>query len=167
MNILYYKVVKDKISFYMEKVKAFRLIGLALKNKTSNENGRSGIDCGNLWQKFEKEDTFNKLQGKISNEIFAVYYNYEGDHTKPFSYFIGFKVSPDLNVPHGMDSIIIQDGNYQLFTAKGKMPDCIATAWEKIWSSDISRAYQADFEIYGEKSKDWSNSEIEIFISVK
>jgi predicted transcriptional regulator YdeE len=151
----------------MEVVKGFRLIGIALKNKTSNGNGQSGMDCGNLWQKFEKEDTFNTIQGKISNEIFAVYYNYEGDYTKPFSYFIGCKVNPDLNVPAGLDSLIIQNGNYQLFTAKGKIPDCISTTWQKIWSSDIPRAYQADFEVYGEKSKDLSNAEIDIFISVK
>jgi predicted transcriptional regulator YdeE len=151
----------------MEKINGFRLIGISLKNKTTNENGQSGIDCGNLWQRFEKEDTFNKIQGKISNEIFAVYHNYEGDYTKPFSYFIGCKVNPELNVPSGLDSLIIQEGNYQLFSAKGKMPDCLASAWEKIWSSDIPRAYQADFEIYGEKSKDLSNSEINIFISVK
>ncbi len=151
----------------MGKIKGFRLIGLALKNKTSNENGQAGIDCGNLWQKFEKESTFTRLQGKISNEIFAVYHNYEGDYTKPFSYFIGFKVCPDLNVPDGMDSLIIHDGNYQLFTAKGKMPDCVARTWEQIWSSGLSRAYQTDFEVYGEKSKDWSNAEIDILISVK
>ncbi len=151
----------------MEKINGFRLMGLALKNKTSNENGQSGIDCGNLWQKFEKEDTFNMIHGKISNEIYAVYYNYEGDYTKPFSYFIGCKVSPELNAPAGMDSLIIQNGNYQLFVAKGKIPDNIESTWQKIWSSNIPRAYQADFEIYGEKSKDWSNAEIEIFISVK
>jgi predicted transcriptional regulator YdeE len=151
----------------MKRIKGFRLIGIALKNKTSNENGQSAIDCGNLWQKFEKEEIFNRIQGKISNEIFAVYHNYEGDYTKPFSYFIGCKVNPELNVPSGLDSFIIQDGNYQIFTAKGKIPDCIASAWAKIWSSDIPRAYQVDFEIYGEKSKDWTNSEIDIFISVK
>ena len=73
-------------------IKEFRLLGLALKIMTANENGRSAIDCGNLCQKFEKEHYANKITGKLSDEIFAVYYNYEGDHTRPFSYFIGCKV---------------------------------------------------------------------------
>jgi predicted transcriptional regulator YdeE len=151
----------------MEVVKGFRLIGIALKNKTSNGNGQSGMDCGNLWQKFEKEDTFNTIQGKISNEIFAVYYNYEGDYTKPFSYFIGCKVKVETEVPEVMNSIMIPDGNYQLFKAKGKMPDCIGKAWQEIWSSDIQRAYMADFEVYGEGSRNPVNAEIDIYLSVE
>src|SRR5690349_14738453 len=40
---------------YMNKTEKdeFLLMGLKLNNKTTNENGQSGIDCGNLWQKFE------------------------------------------------------------------------------------------------------------------
>jgi len=73
----------------------FKLIGLKLNNKTTNESGRSGIDCGNLWQKFETENFVEKIPGRLSDEIYAVYYDYEGDHTKPFSYFIGCKVKFD------------------------------------------------------------------------
>ena len=65
------------------------LIGLSLKTKTTNANGQSNIDCGNLWQEFEKENYADKIPGKLSDEILAVYHQYEGDYTKPFSYFIG------------------------------------------------------------------------------
>lgn len=147
-------------------INGFKLIGLALKTKTTNENGQSGIDCGSLWQKFENGNHADKIPGKLSNEIFAVYHNYEGDHTKPFSYFIGCKVKKDAEVPAGMDSLIIHDQQYEKFIAKGKMPDCVADSWKKIWKSDLSRAYQADFEIYDERSKDWNNVEVDIFISV-
>lgn len=37
----------------MTTIKQFKLIGLALKTITTNENGQSMIYCGNLWQKFE------------------------------------------------------------------------------------------------------------------
>ena len=142
------------------------LIGISLGTKTTNENGQSAIDCGSLWQKFEAGDYANQIPGKLSNEIFAVYHEYEGDYTKPFSYFIGCKVKPDAEAPAGMENLLIPGGIYQKITAKGKMPDCIANAWKEIWSSDISRAYQADFEVYDERSKDWSNAEVDIFISV-
>ncbi|MDQ6890751.1 MAG: GyrI-like domain-containing protein, partial [Bacteroidota bacterium] len=125
------------------------------------------IDCGNLWQKFEKENCAEKIPGKIGNEVYAVYHDYEGDYTKPFSYFIGCQVKDDTKVPVGMDSLIIPAGEYQLFIAKGKMPDCIADAWKKIWDSVIPRSYKSDFEVYDERSKDWSNAEVDIFISVK
>ncbi|MDQ2721175.1 MAG: GyrI-like domain-containing protein [Bacteroidota bacterium] len=147
--------------------KGFKLIGVALKTKTFNAKGQSAIDCGNLWQTFGQENYAEKIPGKVSNEVFAVYHDYEGDHTKPYSYFIGCKVKDDTEVPAGMDSLIIPAGEYQLFIAKGKMPDCIGNAWRKIWDSVIPRSYKADFEVYDEKSKDWNNAEVDIFISVK
>lgn len=144
-----------------------KLIGLSLKTKTSNENGRSNVACGNLWQEFEKESYEDKIPNKLSDEILAVYHKYEGDSTKPFSYFIGCKVKTETEVPEGMDSLIIPRGMYQKINAKGKMPDCVANAWKEIWSSNIHRAYQADFEVYDERSKDWSNAEVEIYLSVE
>lgn len=151
----------------METIIGFRLLGLALKNKTSNKNGQSAVDCGNLWQKFEQEKYFEKIPGKVSGNIYAVYHNYDGDHTRPFSYFIGCKVETDFKATDGLDDLIIPDGKYQLFRAKGKMPDSIARTWGQIWASDVSRSYLTDFEIYGEKSRDWSDAEIDIYISVK
>lgn len=148
-------------------IKEFKLVGLALKTKTTNENGQSAIDCGNLWQKFETENLADNIPGKLSDEIYAVYYNYEGDYTKPFSYFIGCKVKTDAEVVPGMDSLDIPGGSYQKFIAKGIMPDCVANSWKKIWTTDVPRAYRADFEIYDERSKDWKDAEVEIFISVQ
>lgn len=46
------------------------------------------------------------------------------------------------------------------------MPDCVANAWKNIWSSNMVRAYQADFEIYDSSSKDWENAEVAIYVGV-
>jgi predicted transcriptional regulator YdeE len=148
-------------------IKEFHLIGLSLKGNTSNENGQSAIDCGSLWQKFEKGNYFEKIPGKLGNEIYAVYHNYEGDHTKPFSYFIGCKVKNDTEVPADLDKLIVPGGRYEKIIAKGKMPDCIAQSWKEIWNSGLERAYNTDFEVYDERSKDWNNAEADIFISLK
>ncbi len=151
----------------MISIEKFRLIGLALKVKTTNENGQSAIDCGNIWSQFMVGKFADLIPGKISNDLYAVYHSYEGDYTKPFSYFIGCKVHADSAVPEGMDSLYLSDGEYQQFIASGKIPDCIAKTWTDIWNSDIDRAYKADFEIYSEKSRDWNNAVVDIFISVK
>jgi predicted transcriptional regulator YdeE len=143
------------------------LTGLSLKTKTTNANGQSNIDCGNLWQEFEKENYADKIPDRLSDEILAVYHQYEGDHTEPFSYFIGFKVKTGSDIPQGLDSLIIPKGTYQKIIARGKMPGCIANTWKDIWSSSIPRAYQADFEVYDERSKDWSNAEVAVFLSLK
>lgn len=153
----------------MEKIKIarFKLIGLQLGQKTTNVNGQSGIDCGNLWQKFEKENFAERVPDKLSEEIYAVYFDYEGDHTKPFSYFIGCKVKSETSAPKGMDSLLIPAATYSRISAKGQMPDCIVNAWKDIWASKIDRTFSCDFEIYDERSKDWSDAEVEICVSVK
>ncbi len=57
--------------------------------KPSNENHKAAIDCGMLWQQFESEKWFDRIPDKLERNIYAVYYKYDGDHTKPFSLFIG------------------------------------------------------------------------------
>jgi predicted transcriptional regulator YdeE len=151
----------------MEEIKTggFKLIGIKLPNKTSNEGGQSMIDCGNLWRKFTTENIKEKIPGKISDDILAVYYSYDGDHTQPFSYFIGCKVKMDTRTPADLKAIFIPAGKYRRSIAKGPMPDCIGDAWKRIWASKLERAYQYDFEVYGEKSRDWRNAEVEIYLS--
>ena len=143
-----------------------KLVGLALKGKTSNINEQSGVDCGNLWQEFEKGNYADLIPSKLTDEILAVYHEYEGDHTQPFSYFIGCKVESDIVVPDGLETLTIPKGTYQKIDAKGKMPDCVANAWKEVWISDIPRSYKMDFEVYDERSKDWSNAEVDIYLSV-
>jgi predicted transcriptional regulator YdeE len=53
----------------------FKLVGISLATKTTNKNGQSAIDCGNLWQQFENSDSMKKNHGRLSDEIVAVYYN--------------------------------------------------------------------------------------------
>lgn len=151
----------------LQNMKSMRLIGLALPSKTTNQNGQSMKDCGELWTRFEKEDVFSKIPNKLSNEVLAVYHDYEGDHTQPFSYFIGCKVGEGTKIPEGLNSITIPSGNYQKIIAKGKMPDCIANAWEEIWKSDIPRSFKTDFEVYDERSQDWSHAEVDIYLFVE
>lgn len=143
----------------------FKLIGLKLDKKTTNKGGQSSIDCGNLWQRIEKEHWIEKIPGKLNNDLYAVYYDYEGDHTLPFSYFIGCQVTSDTELAPGLHALFIPEHKYVKVSAKGRMPDCLINAWKSIWSSKIDRAYHYDFEIYDERSKDWSNAEVEIFVS--
>ena len=148
-----------------QRIGGFKLVGLELDKKTTNENGQSNFDCGNLWQKFETENFIERIPNKLSDEIYAVYFDYEDDHTKPFSYFIGCMVELDTPIPNDMKAMIIPGDNYVKIISKGKMPGCVANSWKEIWSSKIDRAYKYDFEIYDERSKDWSNAEVEIFVS--
>ena len=146
---------------------AFRLIGLALPEKTTNTGGQAAIDCGNTWQAFTEGSYATRIPGRIGDEIFAVYHDYESDHLHPYAYFIGCKVAEGTEVPEGFDSLLVPAATYTHISAKGKMPECIGNAWKEIWNTDLPRAYQADFEVYGARSVDWNNAEVEIFLSIK
>jgi len=143
-----------------------RLMGVSLKSKTTNLNGQSALDCGNLWQAFERSNYLKQIPDRLSDSVYAVYYAYEGDYMQPFSYFIGYPVKNDANAIDGLEILTIPSGTYRKFTAKGILPDCISYTWKKIWESDIKRAYRTDFEVYDERSKDWNNAEVDILISV-
>lgn len=146
---------------------SFQLIGISLPFKTTNQNNQSMNDCGELWRRFEKEGVASNIPNKVSDEVFAVYYDYEGNHTQPFSYFIGCKVEVGTKPPAGLVILTIPTGKYQKVSAKGEMPGCITEAWQKIWKSDIQRAYRMDYEIYDERSMDPNNAEVDIYLSVK
>jgi predicted transcriptional regulator YdeE len=147
---------------------AVKLIGISLGFKTTNENEKAAEDCGALWQHFSGSFIAQKIKGRLNEAIYAVYYDYEGDYTKPYAYFIGCPVADDTEVPAGMETITIPEQTYEVVVAKGQMPDCIAIAWREIWKTrSIDHAYGFDFEIYGTKSKNWMDAEIDIYLSVK
>jgi predicted transcriptional regulator YdeE len=148
----------------MEKISLteIKLIGLFLGRKTTNENRQSAIDCGSHWQKFEAGKYAERIPNKINDEIFAVYQDYESDHTGPYSYFIGCIVDDNTVVPEGMDGLVLPKSEYVRIIAKGIMPDCVANAWRDIWAGNLERTYRADFEIFDERSKDWSGAEVGI-----
>ncbi len=149
-------------------IDTFTLAGIRLPGKTTNSNEQSSRDCGALWQRFEQEKIANKIAGKLDNAVRAVYFDYDGDHTQPFSYFIGCRVDPKAVQPDGLEKLTIPSGTYKKIVARGKMPYCIMNAWREIWSKDDSvRGYAFDFEVYDQRSYDWSNAEVDILLSLK
>ena len=132
---------------------------------TSNE--KSMEDIPRLWEKFHTMDIKKNIPNKLDNNVLAIYTNYEGNFTMPYTYLLGCVVSSLSDIPEGMIGKSISSAKYEIFTAKGKMPDKIVEAWY-IWGPDIDakRSYVTDFEVYGDKYNDLENSEVEIYIGV-
>jgi predicted transcriptional regulator YdeE len=126
-------------------------------------------DIGAHWERFYSENIIGEIPDKIDNEVLGLYTDYEGDHTQPYTLILGCRVDTGHAMPpgHGMTNISIPESKYAVFTAKGKMPDCIVKTWGDIWNSGINRAYKFDFEVYGEKSHNPEDAEVDIYISVK
>jgi len=139
---------------------------IGIKIKTSNQNAMQ--DIPQLWNRFYAED-IKKIQNKLGEDVFAIYTEYEGNYTKPYSYILGCTVSSLDPIPDGMTGMTIPSAKYEIFIAKGKMPDKVVETWQHIWQSEIDakRVYKTDFEVYGEKYGNPENSEVEIYIGIK
>jgi len=151
----------------MEKLQmnAFQIIGISVR--TSNEEGKAKKDIGGLWATFMSENMLEKIPNITDETIYAVYTDYEGDHSKPYTAILGYKVDSLKEIPKGMLGKTIESSAYTKFTAKGDLTNnAVIDEWKKIWSMDIDRTYSADFETYGEKASNPTNGEAEIFISI-
>ena len=145
----------------------FKIIGIS--TRTTNKDKQAQQDLGKLWGQFYSENLLNKIPNKISNEIIAIYTDYKSDFTEDYTTIIGIPVSTLDEIPNGLIGREFQAENFQKFIAKGEMPNAVVTTWVDIWQKDkeLDRKYSYDFEVYGEKSQNGENSEVEIFIATK
>lgn len=147
-------------------IEPFNVVGIAVR--TTNQNGQSGQDIGQLWGKFMSEGIIEKIPNKIDNDVFSIYTNYEGDHTQPYDTILGCKVDSLENIPEGMVGQSLKGGSYKKIKAKGDLTKGVVFAkWSEIWQMDIDRVFTADFEIYGEKSQNPIDAEVDILIATK
>jgi predicted transcriptional regulator YdeE len=149
-------------------IQKFYVIGIS--TRTTNENGQSAKDIEALWGKFWGEEIQKQIPNKVSDEIYAVYTDYETDFTGPYTTIVGLPVSSLENIPKGFIGITIETEVYQKFISKGKMPEAVFNTWLEIWGNkglNLKRAYKADFTIHGQKYYDGDKAEVETFISVK
>lgn len=142
------------------------IVGISVR--TSNNNGEATRDIPALWGRFMGEGILNQIPNKIDETIYSLYTDYEKDHTAPYTTILGCAVSSLDKIPDGMVGKVIEITNYQQFTAKGNISEGIVfNEWVKIWNTDLNRAYTTDFEVYGTKSSNPENAEVDIFIALK
>ena len=148
------------------KIEPFSIIGISVR--TTNENNQTAIDIGALWKKFMTEDVLQNIPNKISDDILSIYTNYESDHTKPYDTILGCKVSTLDMIPDGMVGQSFDGGTFAQFISKGDATKgAVYNTWVDIWNTDLNRLYTADFEVYGEKAKNPTDAEVDIFVAIK
>ncbi|MBU0474679.1 MAG: GyrI-like domain-containing protein [Bacteroidetes bacterium] len=152
----------------MEKIylENFDVIGISVR--TTNNNGQSAKDIGELWGKFMSENYIDKIPNKVDTSIYSIYTDYEGDYTQPYTTILGCKVENLKTIPEGMVAKTISSGGYTKFVAKGDLSkSAVFVEWTRIWEMDLPRLYSADFEVYGEKAQNPNDAEVDIFIATR
>lgn len=147
-------------------IQKFYIIGISVR--TTNANGQSANDIEALWGKFWGEEIQKQIPNTVSEDIYAVYTDYETDFTGPYTTIIGLPVSSLKDVPEGFVGITIETDVYQKFVSKGKMPEAVFNTWLQIWQDKtLKRSYHADFTVHGKKYYEGDNAEVETFLSIK
>jgi len=142
----------------------FHIIGISVR--TTNVSNKALKDIGELFGNFVGQNMMGKIPEKITEDIYCVYTDYESDYNGPYTAIVGCKVNSLDDIPTGFIGKTIPNAKYQVYKSTGKLSISLTRTWEEIWNTDIDRRYSADFDIYGEKAKDYENAEVETYVSI-
>ena len=142
-----------------------KIVGISVR--TTNKDQKAVEDIGKLWGQFFAENIMSKAENKIGDEIYSVYTDYKSDQTDEYTTILGVRVNNFDNIPNGLIGREFKTDTFTKFVAKGEMPNAAIEIWNEVWSRDneLNRKYTYDFEVYGKKSQNGQDSEVEIFIS--
>ena len=136
---------------------AIVLVGI----QTQASNDRADL-LGAHWQRFYAEDVAGQIPDRLGDETFAVYCEYEGDHTKPYTFFLGCPVAPSASPPEGLVRREVPGGTFACIVSEGTQPMALVDSWTHIWETELTRRFEADYEIHRADSPD----RIEIYVGV-
>ena len=141
--------------------KSKTIYGLKARTTNEDEMNPKKQQIGSLWQNFFENimPTF----GETPPPLYGVYANYESDAQGEFDVLVG---AEEVGSSEGRESIILEEGTYLCFPAKGELPQSVIDTWGEIWAyfSDEHckevRTYKSDYELY------LSENVAEIYIGV-
>jgi predicted transcriptional regulator YdeE len=147
-------------------INEMKVVGLKIRTTNHDEMNPATGKIPGVWGRFSQEGLLEKIPDRKPGAApMGVYSKYESDDTGPYSLLVGVETSgPD--VPTGMSSVAIQQGQYLVFPGQGPMPQAVMQAWGAVWDyfskeSQYRRAYTTDFELYRGQDK------VDIHIAIK
>lgn len=153
----------------LETLAAFYVLGISARITSGHESAAEEINA--LWQAFFEQQIAHRIQERCDDVIYAVYSEYEGDHTKPYRLTIGYRMVAQWS-PRGDDfgalyPVQVAAGDYAMMGAAGEQPKALLEAWQAVWQSDLDRCFDTDFEVYGPRFFEEGVHEVLVAIGVK
>jgi predicted transcriptional regulator YdeE len=145
----------------------FEIIGILVK--TTNKNGQSMIDMGQLWNRFYSENILSTIPDRLSDDIYSIYTDYKSDYREDYTAIIGCKVKSLDHIPNGLIGRQIHGGNYLRYISKGQIPDAVIKTWQEIWdhNKELRRKYTADYEVYRDRFLHREIPEVDIYVATE
>lgn len=127
---------------------AIRIIGIELR--TSNDEAMQTIPPH--WQRFTEENVLERIPGKLSDEVYAVYTHFENagvNNQGIYSLIIGAPVSSAQAVPPGMSHAVLPASPRAVFPVPQGQFDQVGPAWLEVWQrDDLPKTFIAECERY-------------------
>ncbi len=150
----------------LEKIDGFSVVGISIVT----DNDKAAEEINALWEEFFKKQIGQQIENRVDDVIYAVYSDYEGDHTKPYRYTIGYKIKGDANLDTNLNDdlhhVKVKQADYAMMSAAGQQPKALIETWTAIWQSDLDRLYETDFEVYGQRFFEEGVHEVLVAIGV-
>lgn len=128
---------------------ALHIVGIELR--TSNPMAFETIPAH--WQRFAQENVLARIDGRLSDEVYAVYTHFEHagrDNSGLYSLIVGAAVAPEADPPPGMVRAVVPASPRAVFPVEAGRFDRVGAAWQGIWQRrDLRKSYIADYERYG------------------
>ncbi|MBS0652594.1 MAG: effector binding domain-containing protein [Verrucomicrobia bacterium] len=144
-----------------------KIIVIGIACRTSNLPEAGPKDIGRLWERFYTEGVFDQIPNKASDDVIALYCDYEGDFTKPYTCVIGCAVTSMDKVPEGMVAKTVPASRYARFEVAGEFPSSLINTWGVIWKTDLQRTYTGDFEVYGKDFAADPLKKMDVFVAIE
>lgn len=150
----------------LELVQDFSVTGLSAV--IDNSGGAASEQINFLWESFFEKQIALKVPGRKNDVIYAVYSDYEGDHTKPYRLTIGYITNTNEAVEgSGLHAVKVRGGSYAALSARGAQPQSLIETWIAVWESDLERNFCTDFEVYGARFFEEGVSEVLVYVGLK
>lgn len=117
------------------------------------------------WQRFAEEAVLARIPGKVSDEVYAVYTDFEhagSSNQGTYSLIIGARVQAGTPLPEGLARAVIPASQRAVFPVEKGRFDLVGAKWQEIWGrTDLEKTFIAEYERYS------AGGEIDIFIGIE
>ncbi len=143
-----------------------KIIGIA--TKTQITEGQYYQDILSLWKRWATESLFDKIENRISNDTYNVFFDYDLENISEFSVLLGCAVENLNMIPRGMVGRQLPPTRCARYETTGKLPESLDRVWDKIESEkSYERNYIYDFNLYDSIPLDPEIQRVITMVSIK
>ncbi|RKH40841.1 AraC family transcriptional regulator [Corallococcus sicarius] len=147
---------------YLKQDEDVVIIGLAVRIAPE----QAARDIPLLWQRFMQ---MHLPTLEPTHDVYAVYCEYERDHTGPYTMLLGTRVDAKAPVPEGLRRVVLPRGAYARFIARGDPAQALWRTWSHVWNEwerRGERRFAADFERYERAALGRDTVEAEVLVGL-